>query len=323
MRRPCRRCERKQEQHRTNDSTDHVASGSVEADRRSDGIHPARDGAGSLYTREHFLAVRDRLNEGGVFCQWLPLYQLDSGTLRIIIRTFLDAFPDGSAYLAHFSLRQPIVGLVGRKGPSAVSGSPHGCATSSSRPGSAACARGTTTACSAATWPARRRWVVSPAMVRGTLTTSPWWSSKRLASHTGPGSPLRTGSCRSLRRFMLDRKMCSGLPAGPRIGRSRSASPLTGRLAMATSAREPECGRQLTRRPCSLRCGSLFLAAVHLSRDFEPAYEPLVALAARLRASAPEEADALLFDLEKANPWRGEARALRDEAVQSSGRSTP
>jgi spermidine synthase len=46
----------------------------------ADLFHPARDGAGSIYTREHFLAVRDHLEVGGVFCQWLPLYQLDLDT---------------------------------------------------------------------------------------------------------------------------------------------------------------------------------------------------------------------------------------------------
>ena len=36
---------------------------------------PWRPGVGSLYTREHFQAVRDHLTAHGVFCQWLPLYQ--------------------------------------------------------------------------------------------------------------------------------------------------------------------------------------------------------------------------------------------------------
>ncbi len=48
----------------------------------SDNFHPARSGSGALYTVEHFEAVRARLNAGGVFCQWLPLHQLDLETLR-------------------------------------------------------------------------------------------------------------------------------------------------------------------------------------------------------------------------------------------------
>lgn len=81
----------------------------------SDNFHPARSGSGALYTVEHFQAVRSRLNpEGGLFCQWLPLHQLDIDTLRSIVRSFLVAFPQGSALLASNSLATPVLGLVGR-----------------------------------------------------------------------------------------------------------------------------------------------------------------------------------------------------------------
>ena len=46
----------------------------------ADLFHPSRDGAGSLYTQEHFAAIRNLLSEKGLFCQWLPLYQLDLET---------------------------------------------------------------------------------------------------------------------------------------------------------------------------------------------------------------------------------------------------
>jgi spermidine synthase len=78
----------------------------------ADLFHPARDGAGSLYTLEHFQAIRARLKPGGLFCQWLPLYQLDLPVLKTIIRTFLNVFPAGWAVLAQFSLKMPILGLV-------------------------------------------------------------------------------------------------------------------------------------------------------------------------------------------------------------------
>jgi spermidine synthase len=79
----------------------------------ADLFHPSRDGAGFLYTREHFQAVKQRLAAGGVFCQWLPLYQLDMAVLKTIVRSFLQVFPDASAFLAHYSLTNPILGLVG------------------------------------------------------------------------------------------------------------------------------------------------------------------------------------------------------------------
>ena len=82
----------------------------------SDNFHPARSGSGALYTVEHFQAVRDRLAPRGLFCQWLPLHQLDIATLRSITAAFLQAFPDGAALLASNSLDTPTVGLVGRAG---------------------------------------------------------------------------------------------------------------------------------------------------------------------------------------------------------------
>lgn len=83
----------------------------------ADLFHPARDGAGALYSIEHFQAVKNVLNENGLFCQWLPLYQMDISTLKVIIRTFMEAFPEGQAYLAHYSVTNPIIGLIGSTAP--------------------------------------------------------------------------------------------------------------------------------------------------------------------------------------------------------------
>lgn len=82
----------------------------------ADLFHPALDGAGFLYTREHFEAVRQRLSDTGIFCQWLPLHQLDEATLRIIIRTFVDVFSEAEAFLLHFNVDIPVLGLVGGRG---------------------------------------------------------------------------------------------------------------------------------------------------------------------------------------------------------------
>jgi spermidine synthase len=79
----------------------------------ADLFHPARDGAGSLYTLEHFRSIRDRLAAGGLFCQWLPLHQMDASTLRIIVRTFLEVYPAGQAWLLRFNVDAPVLGLVG------------------------------------------------------------------------------------------------------------------------------------------------------------------------------------------------------------------
>jgi len=68
----------------------------------ADLFHPAQDGAGTLYTQEHFVAIRQRLARNGLFCQWLPLHQLDEPTLKIIMKTFLNVFPQTQAYLLRF-----------------------------------------------------------------------------------------------------------------------------------------------------------------------------------------------------------------------------
>lgn len=81
----------------------------------ADLFHPYRDGAGTLYTREHFGAIRRQLNPNtpSLFCQWLPLHQLDEPTLRVIVRTFESVFPNCEAWLLRFNVEVPVVALVG------------------------------------------------------------------------------------------------------------------------------------------------------------------------------------------------------------------
>jgi spermidine synthase len=82
----------------------------------SDLFHPAQDGAGFLYTREHFAAIRARLADGGVFCQWLPVYQMETETLKIVMATFASAFPKGELWLLRFNVDVPVIGLIARTG---------------------------------------------------------------------------------------------------------------------------------------------------------------------------------------------------------------
>jgi spermidine synthase len=64
----------------------------------SDPIHPWVRGGGDLYTREYFLACRERLNPRGVVCQWLPVYQMGVEDLRDVIRTFTSVFRAAAYY---------------------------------------------------------------------------------------------------------------------------------------------------------------------------------------------------------------------------------
>jgi spermidine synthase len=79
----------------------------------ADLFHPAQDGAAFLYTREHFARIRWRLSSDGLFCQWLPLHQLDLQTFRDITRTFLSVFPKSEAWLLRPNIDTPVVGLIG------------------------------------------------------------------------------------------------------------------------------------------------------------------------------------------------------------------
>lgn len=81
---------------------------------------PWHAGAGSLYAREMFETVRRRLAPSGVFCQWLPLYQLTREEFDTIARTFLAVFPHVSLWRNDFYPDRPVVGLVGRLAPEVV-----------------------------------------------------------------------------------------------------------------------------------------------------------------------------------------------------------
>jgi spermidine synthase len=86
---------------------------------------PWQAGTGSLYAAEHFRAVRAHLRDGGVFCQWLPLYQLSETEFQIVAATFVDVFPQTALFRGDFYGSFPIVALVGFTGrppaPAAVS----------------------------------------------------------------------------------------------------------------------------------------------------------------------------------------------------------
>jgi spermidine synthase len=77
-------------------------------------VVPWRPGEASLYTREHYAAVQRALAPGGLFCQWLPVYQLSAEQLAIAARTFADVFPDASLWRGNFLPDLGTLALVGR-----------------------------------------------------------------------------------------------------------------------------------------------------------------------------------------------------------------
>ncbi len=79
----------------------------------ADLFHPARDGAGALYSSEHYEMMRRHLAPQGIVCQWLPLFQLDERMVQVIVATFLKTFPEASAFLLRFNVDTPVLGLIG------------------------------------------------------------------------------------------------------------------------------------------------------------------------------------------------------------------
>ncbi|MGB8329615.1 MAG: fused MFS/spermidine synthase, partial [Polyangiales bacterium] len=55
---------------------------------------PKMAGIVTLYSREYFSLVYDRLNEGGIVSYWLPVHHLSPGDSKSIIRAFCDVFQD-------------------------------------------------------------------------------------------------------------------------------------------------------------------------------------------------------------------------------------
>ena len=82
----------------------------------SDLFVPWHAGTGDLYSVRHFEATARRLAPGGLFAQWLPVYQLTVEELRTITASFLKAFPSATLWRADFHGTQPLLALVGWRG---------------------------------------------------------------------------------------------------------------------------------------------------------------------------------------------------------------
>lgn len=85
---------------------------------------PYRRGAGNLYSLDHYLAAKKRLNPGGVYVQWLPMFQLTESEFGIIARTMLEAFDQVTMWRNNFTPGHEIVALIGQDDPSPIAASP-------------------------------------------------------------------------------------------------------------------------------------------------------------------------------------------------------
>lgn len=77
-------------------------------------VVPWRRGEAALYSSEHFRAGRSALRQRGIFCQWLPLFQLSKEEFSIIAATFVDVFPRTTVWRGDFAPDQPTIALIGQ-----------------------------------------------------------------------------------------------------------------------------------------------------------------------------------------------------------------
>ncbi len=274
----------------------------------ADLYHPSVDGSGALYAREHFAAIRDRLAPDGLFCQWLPLHQLDIATLKVIVRTFLDVFPDTTAWLAQFSVETPLVALVSRRTPASYPSD----------------------------WVERR--VRDPALAERLTAVGLDGSMALFGLHlAGPAElarfagdaplntddrPVVTASAPSTAYAASERPadrlvaLLAALHPAPQTLLAGVDPTTQGRLAAYWTARDGYIGmgaRALAAKGPRDVIGSLapqLVELVRISPDFDAAYAPVLAMARQLAVTDPSGARRLLEALDRANPSRPDARRL-------------
>jgi spermidine synthase len=81
----------------------------------SDPIHPFILGNGILYSSDHWKICKEKLREGGVLEQWVPLYQISDRDFATIVRTFMEVFPNATMWYCGIDAL-----LIGRKGEAKI-----------------------------------------------------------------------------------------------------------------------------------------------------------------------------------------------------------
>ncbi len=83
----------------------------------SDLFTPWEAGTGNLYTSEHYATARQRLEPGGAYVQWVPLYQVTDRELVTIGATMDAVFDEVTVWRGDLYAERSIVALVGRDDP--------------------------------------------------------------------------------------------------------------------------------------------------------------------------------------------------------------
>jgi spermidine synthase len=248
-----------------------------------------------------------------VFCQWLPLYQLDLPSLRAIIRSFLEIYPGGSAWLNHYSLRTPMLALIGPRDGSS-DGSALDLDALGDRLGNPAVRSVVQRIGFDAPMDLLGQYLGGPHALSAFAGIGPrntddypfvtFDAESNVQALTAPPWSLLLAVTRAMR------------PDPAELVAESKREAMTPRLIAYWRARDRflEAGAALPGDP---RGAALIAAAspglldaLRLSPEFDPAYGPLIAMARSLLASDRTAAARLLHAIDAAAPSRDEAREL-------------
>jgi len=80
----------------------------------SDPLDPWAKGTAALYTKEFFEAIKQHLNPGGIFGQFVQLYESNEDAVKSEIATFSEVFPDVSFWSNNVNGQGYDLVLIGR-----------------------------------------------------------------------------------------------------------------------------------------------------------------------------------------------------------------
>jgi spermidine synthase len=104
-----------------NDGRNYVLTTSKKFDIISaDATHPTSSDSWVLYTKEFYRLCSEKMTDGGVMCQWIPLHGVLIRDYKIILRTFHSVFPYVTVYYSGGTKSSGHTVLLGSQSPMKV-----------------------------------------------------------------------------------------------------------------------------------------------------------------------------------------------------------
>ena len=102
--------------YKLNDGRNHILMTQTKYDMISTGIiHPlVSAGSSNIYTADFYRLCRKILTEDGIMCQWVPLHRLPETHYKMIVRTFIEVFPETTLW---YKYTPDFVILIGTREP--------------------------------------------------------------------------------------------------------------------------------------------------------------------------------------------------------------